>query len=82
MILSIKDAKEKRCPMGGTVFPGRNAVDKCIGPDCMMWRVWSPLPEASSDEDISVTAGNRREWPGIDERGYCGLPGSKEFSFP
>jgi hypothetical protein len=83
MILSVKDAKEKRCPMGGRVFPRGNSVGKCIGPDCVMWCTWAPPSGVSSHEDIPLIAGDRNKLPDADEKGYCGLPGSylKEQKF-
>jgi len=84
MILYVKDAKEKECPMGGKVFPRGRSVDKCIGPDCPMWCTWAPLSEvSSSNEDVPLIAGNRNKSPDADEKGYCGLPGSylKEQKF-
>jgi len=77
MALSVKDnVKEKWCPMGATAFPRAKADEKCIGPDCMMWRTGAPRSGLSCDGDNSYIDANRNGRLDADDKGYCCLLGS------
>lgn len=70
MITSVGNAKEKWCPFArGQASPRENAAGTCIGPDCMMWRFWVPLPDIRTEK---VKHGIKD----MVKKGYCGLSGT------
>jgi hypothetical protein len=64
MILTERAAAARWCPLTGIMFGGKNGGSRCIGSDCMLWRVASATPLQGTGTP-----------PVFEYTGYCGLGG-------
>ena len=80
MLVTVKDAKSKICPMGMVDGEGEST---CYGPECMAWR-WFDKPQLRSVDCTGkyLFTQQEPERPEGMDKGWYFVPGDREEGWP